>query len=95
MEKDRSSLLYDAPGKSAREKDVAKTCKKGLTKVPGCSIIFEHPAGGPQNAKGLENLKSYQGDALNLQLEDSSFDLVLCFGPIYHLFNKKDKDRAI
>ena len=48
-----------------------------------------------ENAKGLENLKSYQGDALNLQLEDSSFDLVLCFGPMYHLFNKKDKDRAI
>ena len=48
-----------------------------------------------ENAKGLENLKSYQGDALNLQFENNSFDLVLCFGPMYHLFNKKDKDRAI
>ncbi len=47
------------------------------------------------NAKGLNNLKSYQGDVLNLQFEDNSFDLVLCLGPMYHLFSKKDKNRAI
>lgn len=48
-----------------------------------------------ENSKGLDNLKCYQGDVLNLQFEDNSFDLVLCLGPMYHLFNKKDKDRAI
>lgn len=48
-----------------------------------------------KNSKGLGNLKSYQGDVLNLQFEDNSFDLVLCLGPMYHLFNKKDKNRAI
>ena len=48
-----------------------------------------------ENAKGLKNLASYQGDILNLQFADNSFDLVLCLGPMYHLFNKKDKKRAI
>ena len=31
-----------------------------------------------ENSKGLDNLKCYQGDVLNLQFEDNSFDLVLC-----------------
>ena len=31
-----------------------------------------------ENSKGLDNLKNYQGDVLNLQFEDNSFDLVLC-----------------
>ena len=35
-------------------------------------------------------------DALDLgQFEDNSFDMVLNFGPMYHLFNKKDKNQAI
>lgn len=48
-----------------------------------------------ENSKGLNNIKSYQGDVLNLQFEDNTFDMVLCLGPMYHLFNKKDKNRAI
>ena len=48
-----------------------------------------------ENAKGIENLKSYQGDVLELQFEDNTFDMVLCLGPMYHLYNQKDKTRAI
>ena len=49
-----------------------------------------------QNAKGLKNLTAEQGDALDLtRFKDNSFDIVLVLGPLYHLFNKKDQNRAI
>ena len=48
-----------------------------------------------ENSNGIDNLKSYQGDVLNLQFENNAFDIVLCLGPMYHLYTKKDKDRAI
>ena len=35
-------------------------------------------------------------DALDLYMfEDKTFDMVLNFGPMYHLFNRKDKNQAI
>lgn len=49
-----------------------------------------------KNAGEMPNLVSLQGDALDLsKFDDGSFDIVLNFGPMYHLFNKKDKMRAI
>lgn len=49
-----------------------------------------------KNAQGLSNLISMQGDALDLScFEDNSFDIVLNLGPMYHLYNQADKDRAI
>lgn len=48
-----------------------------------------------ENSKNVKNIKSYQGDVLDLQFEDNSFDVVLCLGPMYHLYNKKDKMQAI
>lgn len=48
-----------------------------------------------KNAKGLKNIKAFQGDALKLNFEDNSFDMVLNLGPLYHLFSKKDKMKAI
>lgn len=36
-----------------------------------------------KNSTGIENIVSYQGDALNLdRFEDNQFDLTLLFGPI-------------
>lgn len=49
-----------------------------------------------KNSKGLENVEAFQGDALDLgRLEDSTFDVTLVFGPLYHLYDKKDVKKAI
>lgn len=36
-----------------------------------------------------------QGNALNLKLKDNTFDIVLLFGPTYHLFSHEEKLKAI
>ena len=49
-----------------------------------------------ENSRGLENLASYQGDATDLsRFADNCFDVTLSFGPMYHLFEAGDVDRAI
>lgn len=41
-------------------------------------------------------VKCYQMNALNLKkFEDNSFDVTLLFGPMYHLFTKQDKVKAL
>lgn len=42
------------------------------------------------------NVKAFQGNALNLsKFSDNSFDMVLLFGPLYHLISKEDKLKAL
>ena len=42
------------------------------------------------------NIKAYQGNALKLKkFENDCFDIVLLFGPMYHLFAKEDKVKAL
>lgn len=49
-----------------------------------------------ENGKGLSNLRSFKGDALELSmLRDGEFDLTLVFGPLYHLYEAEEVDRAI
>lgn len=49
-----------------------------------------------KNGKKIKNLHPIHGDALDLsKFADNSFDIVLSFGPMYHLFNEKDKMQAI
>ena len=44
----------------------------------------------------LKNFRCMVADALDLSMfEDKAFDLVLNFGPMYHLFHKKDKNQAV
>ena len=46
-------------------------------------------------AKG-SSVKAYQGNAMKLKrFEDNSFDLVLVFGPMYHLHEKEEKQKAL
>lgn len=43
-----------------------------------------------------KNIKSYQGNALDLsKFNDESFDIVLLFGPLYHLISLEEKIKAI
>ena len=49
-----------------------------------------------KKAEGIKNIVCLQGDALDLsRFEDNSFDIVLNLGPMYHLYNQKDQNRAI
>lgn len=49
-----------------------------------------------RNSAGLKNLKAYQGDALDLsRFRDGEFDITLVFGPMYHLYDKADVNKAI
>ncbi len=65
-------------------------------KVTAVELVEKNLQVLQKNAKGVDNLVSMQGDCLDLSmLKDNTFDIVLCLGPMYHLFNKKDKNRAI
>lgn len=49
-----------------------------------------------KNSDGIVNIRSYQGDALDLsRFGDDSFDLTLLLGPMYHLYEKEDQLRAL
>ena len=49
-----------------------------------------------QNSRGLGNITSYQGDALDLsRFQDNTFDLTLVLGPLYHLYDEKDQQKAL
>lgn len=49
-----------------------------------------------KNSSGLNNLQAFQGDALNLgRFADNEFDVTLVFGPMYHLYEKKDVHKAL
>lgn len=50
---------------------------------------------GVLKSKG-SSVKAYQGTALDLsRFSDNSFDMTLVFGPMYHLYNFKDKVQAL
>lgn len=69
--------------------------KKGF-KVTAIELVQKNLDVLNKKSKGLKNLTAEQGDALDLsRFKDNSFDMVLCFGPLYHLFTEKDKLQAI
>lgn len=45
-----------------------------------------------ENGKGLGNLRSFQADATDLsRFPDDAFDATLCFGPMYHLYERNSR----
>lgn len=45
---------------------------------------------------GSENIKTYQGNALDLNmLDDNAFDVTLLLGPMYHLYSDEEKIAAL
>lgn len=49
-----------------------------------------------ENSRGVENLRSYQGDAADLsRFADDTFDATLVLGPMYHLYDSEEVHKAI
>ena len=49
-----------------------------------------------ENCKGMGNIKSFQGDATDLgRFPNNSFDVTLVFGPMYHLYETDEVNRAV
>ena len=69
--------------------------KEGMD-VTAVELVESNLAILRENSKGLENIRSYQGDATDLsRFSDNSFDLTLFFGPMYHLYETNEVNRAI
>ena len=65
-------------------------------RVSAVELVESNLARLRENAAGLKNLDAHRGDALDLgRFPDDSFDLTLLFGPMYHLYEKADQQKAI
>ena len=73
----------------------AALAKEGMD-VTAVELVESNLAVLKENSKGIENLKAYQGDAADLsRFGDDSFDAALFFGPMYHLYEPEEVNRAI
>ena len=69
--------------------------KEGMD-VTAVELVESNLAVLRENSKELKNLLSYQGDATNLsRFADNSFDVTLSLGPMYHLYEPDEVNRAI
>ncbi|MBR3019635.1 MAG: class I SAM-dependent methyltransferase [Clostridia bacterium] len=64
--------------------------------VTAVELVESNLAGLREKSKGITNIRSFQGDATDLsRFSDNSFDVTLLFGPMYHLFEADEVNRAI
>ena len=69
--------------------------KEGMN-VTAVELVESNLSVLQKNSKGLPGIRSFQGDAANLsQFEDQTFDLTLELGPMYHLYEAADVQKAI
>ena len=65
-------------------------------KVTAVELVESNLAVLRENSKGIENLESFQGDAVSLgRFADNSFDVTLVLGPMYHIYEPEDVNSAI
>ncbi len=64
--------------------------------VTAVELLENHLEILKRNGSGLNNLRAYQGDATDLRrFSSGSFDVTLVLGPMYHLYEPDEVDRAI
>lgn len=69
--------------------------KEGMD-VTAVELVESNLAALREKSKGVTGLVSLQGDATDLRgLADRSFDMTLVLGPLYHLYEKAEIDKAI
>ena len=69
--------------------------KEGLD-VTAVELVESNLAVLRENSKGIGNIRSFQGDATDLsRFEDNSFDITLLLGPMYHLYEPEEVNKAI
>lgn len=69
--------------------------KEGMD-VTAVELVESNLATLRKNSKGITNITSYQGDAADLsRFDDDTFDVTLSFGPMYHLYDADEVNRAI
>lgn len=92
---------FAAPGDSVLEVGAGTgrysiaLAKEGMD-VTAVDLLESNLALLRKNSKGLEHLRAFKGDATDLKdFTDQSFDVTLVLGPLYHLYEKEDIDKAI
>ena len=69
--------------------------KEGMD-VTAVELLESNLAVLRENSRGIGNLRSFQADGTDLGLlADGAYDVTLVFGPMYHLYEPEDVDRAI
>ena len=69
--------------------------KEGMD-VTAVELVESNLAVLRENSRGIDGIRSFQGDAADLSmLDDDSFDVTLVFGPMYHLYEPADQHRAL
>ena len=59
-------------------------------------LLERHLAVLRENSRGIGSLEAVQGDATDLgRFADNTFDVTLSLGPMYHLYEKDEIDKAI
>ncbi|HHD2753532.1 TPA: class I SAM-dependent methyltransferase [Clostridium perfringens] len=69
--------------------------KKGF-EITAIELVEKHVKEIKKKCEKDMNLSVFQGNALNISnIKDNSYDIVLCFGPLYHLSKIEDRMKCI